>query len=104
MNNPRDSHAMIAHGIKVYVVGGQEQTRAGVEVFISIYLTWTTFINRFITRNLTRGLNLNQLHESSTCLLVEWQQIRSLWLAAGRTIQVRDAIDKLILSILFRIS
>ncbi len=35
MNNPRDSHAMIAHGSKVFVVGGQEQTRAGVEVFIS---------------------------------------------------------------------
>lgn len=104
MNNPRDSHAMIAHGSKVYVVGGQEQTRAGVEVFISIYLTLTTFINRFITRNLTRGLNLSQLLESSTCQLVEWQQIRSLWLAAGRTIQVRDAIAKLILSILFRIS
>ena len=34
MNNPRDSHAMIAHGSKVYVVGGQEQTRAGVEVFL----------------------------------------------------------------------
>ena len=104
MNNPRDSHAMIAHGSKVYVVGGQEQTRAGVEVFLSQNLTLTTFIYRFITRNLTRGLNLSQLLESSTCLLVEWQQIRSLWLAAGRTIQVRAVIAKLILSILFRIS
>jgi len=40
MNNPRDSHAMIAHGSKVFVVGGQEQTRAGVEVYNTKFNTW----------------------------------------------------------------
>ena len=34
MHQQRDSHTMICEGKKVYVVGGQEQTRAGVEVKI----------------------------------------------------------------------
>ena len=32
MHQQRDSHTMISHGRNVFVIGGQEMERAGVEV------------------------------------------------------------------------
>merc|ERR1719361_1073659 len=41
MHQARDSHAMISKGRKVFVIGGQEKERAGVEVYSIDLNQWT---------------------------------------------------------------
>jgi len=41
MHKARDSHTMIPKGKKVYVIGGQEKSRAGVEVYSIELNQWT---------------------------------------------------------------
>jgi hypothetical protein len=45
MHQQRDSHTMIAHGKLVFVVGGQEKERAGVEVNSYFFLFSMFFHN-----------------------------------------------------------